>query len=66
MATRKKKSPAKTRSAATVVIRDAENMTPKGRRQVAAWLKRQAGFLLKYHKALSPRFTARYMYATGK
>lgn len=49
-------------SAAIVTIRDAGNMTTKGRRDIAKWLRKQADFLLKNHKQLSKRFTARYQY----
>lgn len=52
----------KPKSAAIVTIKDAPNMTAKGRRAVAKWLKRQADFLLSDHKNLSKRFTARYLY----
>ena len=51
-----------TKSAAIVTIKDAARMTPKGRRDIARWLRRQAHFLEKYAKELSPRFTARYLY----
>ena len=50
------------KSAAIVTIRDAEQMTAKGRRDIAAWLKRQADALIKDGKLYSKRFTARYQY----
>ena len=52
----------KEKSAAVVTIRDAADMTPKGRKEVARWLRRQAAFLEKYSEQLSSRFTARYLY----
>jgi hypothetical protein len=52
----------KEQSAAIVTIKRASEMTPKGRRDIARWLRRQASFLEKYAKQLSPRFTARYLY----
>jgi hypothetical protein len=50
------------KSAAIVTIRRAADMTTKGRRQVVAWLRKQADFLEQYSKELSPRFCARYLY----
>lgn len=52
----------KTKAAAVVTIKDAPNMSARGRKAVAKWLKRQADFLLSDHKNLSKRFTARYLY----
>lgn len=53
---------AKSKSAATITIHDAAKMTAKGRKAIAAWMRRQAGFLEKHAKELSPRFRARYLY----
>jgi hypothetical protein len=52
----------KSKSAAIVTIKDASKMSASGRKAVAAWLRRQASFLLSHSKQLSPRFTARYLY----
>jgi len=52
----------KQKSAATLTIHDAALMTPRGRKDVVKWLRRQAGFLSKYHAELSSRYTARYLY----
>ena len=52
----------KEKSAAIVTIKDAPNMTKRGRKQIAAWLRRQAGFLENHADKLSRRFTARYFY----
>lgn len=53
----------KTKSAAIVTIHAAPKMTPKGRRQIAAWLRRQADMLVKEGKNYTEtRFTARYLY----
>jgi hypothetical protein len=49
-------------SAAIVTINDAANMSPAGRRKVAAWLRRQAVFLEKHGPQLDKRFRARYLY----
>jgi len=52
----------KQKASAIITIRDADKMTPRGRRAVAAWMVRQAGFLTKFGRELSPRFTARFLY----
>lgn len=52
----------KEKSAAILTIRDADKMTPRGRKQIAAWLRRQSEFLTKHGKQYSGRFTARYLY----
>lgn len=49
--------------AASLVIHDAARMTPKGRREVAAWIRRQATYLQKYRTRLAPTFVARYYYS---
>lgn len=49
-------------SAAIVTIKDAPSMTKRGRRQIAQWLRRQAGYLERHADKLSKRFTARYCY----
>ena len=51
-----------TKTAAVVTVYGADKMTPKGRKLVAAWLRKQAGFVEKYGWWLSRRFTARYIY----
>lgn len=51
-----------TKSAAIVTIKEADRMSAKGRKAVAAWLRRQADFLEKHGKEYSTRFTARYLY----
>lgn len=48
------------KSAATITIRDADKMTAKGRRQVAAWLRMHADMLIKYGKEYDAKFTGRY------
>jgi hypothetical protein len=50
------------KAAAIVTIHKAANMTPEGKREIAAWLKKQAGFLLKNADKMSLRYTARYLY----
>lgn len=51
------------KSAAVLTVYAAPDMTAKGRRQIAAWLKRQADMLVKEGKNYAPkRFTARYLY----
>lgn len=50
------------KSAAIVTIKDAPKMTKKGRREVAAWLRKTAETLLEYGDELAPTFRARYIY----
>jgi len=52
----------KKKSAAILTIKRAARMTPRGRKDIAAWLRRQASFLEKHAKEYSERFTARYLY----
>lgn len=52
----------KTKSAAILTLKDAPLMNKRGRKNIAAWLRRQAGFLEKHADQLSNRFTARYIY----
>lgn len=60
MATRKK---AKSKAAAVVTIHGAGRMTAKGRRDIAAWLRRHAGWLAKDGANYTDgRFTGRYLY----
>jgi chromosomal replication initiation ATPase DnaA len=49
-------------SAAILTIKDAANMTPKGRRQVADWLRRQAKDLLSLGDQYDKTLRARYLY----
>ena len=53
----------KSKHAAILTIHHAPSMTKRGRTAIAAWLRRQAGFLEKEAKNLSHRFTARYLYS---
>jgi len=52
----------KEKSAAIVTIKDAPTMSPRVRRAIAAWLRRQATFLERHSKELASRYTARYLY----
>lgn len=52
----------KEKSAAILTIKDAPNMSKRGRKSIADWLERQAGFLRRNGDQLSTRFTARYIY----
>lgn len=54
----------KTKTAATLTVHRAAQMTTKGRNSIIQWLKRQIGFLQKHPKELGPRFTAKYLYTT--
>jgi hypothetical protein len=53
----------KQKSAAIITVFDPANMTVKGRKAVAAWMRKQASFVEMHPKQLSKRFTARYLYA---
>ncbi len=52
----------KEKSAAILTIHRAPAMSKRGRKAIAAWLRRQAGFLERNADELSNRFTARYLY----
>jgi hypothetical protein len=49
--------------AAKVVIHRGGEMTKRGRRQIANWLRRQARFLESHGDELAPRFTASWRYS---
>lgn len=50
------------KSAAALTIHRAGDMTEKGRKDIAKWLRRQARFLEQDGEVYSSRFTARYLY----
>lgn len=53
--------------AAIVMIKDAPTMTKRGRKNIAAWLRRQAYALEHHAEDLGRRYTARWLYeACGK
>ena len=52
----------KIKAAAILTIRDAADMTPEGRKDIAAWLKQQAKDLVKYGDDYSGELRARYLY----
>ncbi len=45
---------------ATVTLRGASKLTPRGRKQLAAWLRKEAKHLERCGREYAPRFTARY------
>lgn len=49
-------------AASLSILRGAE-MTTKGRKQIAGWLRRQADFLEKKGDQMATRFTARWRYS---
>lgn len=51
-----------TKTAATINIINPSDMTAKGRKEIAAWLKRQAQHLEKHGDQYAKRFRARYLY----
>lgn len=58
-----KKTKSQVKSAATLTVHRAGQMTPKGRASVVKWLRQQASNLSRHGKLYSARFTARYLYA---
>lgn len=59
----KRKPKTSPKSAAVISIFSAPKMTAKGRRQIAAWLRRHADMLVKEGKNYTEgRFTGRYLY----
>ena len=50
------------KSAAIVTIKDAANMTKRGRRKIALWLRQQAEFLEEHGNEFDRTFRARYIY----
>lgn len=62
MATKRKRKAEK--SAAILTILKADKMTPKGRKDIAGWLRQHAAWLTRHGDEYSPRFTGRYLYRT--
>lgn len=58
----KKKLTPKVQSAAVLTVRDAAEMSPEMKQEIATWLRSQAKGLLKEGDNYSERFTARYLY----
>lgn len=52
----------KEKSAAILTIKDAPNMSKKGKAAIAKWLNQCAKNLVKDGHLYSNRFTARYLY----
>ena len=52
----------KEKSAAIVTIFKASDMTKRGRKQIADWLRKQAKTLEQNADQLANRYTARYLY----
>lgn len=50
------------KSAAVLTLREVPKMTNSGRRQIAAWLRRQADDLVKLGDQYGPVLRARYIY----
>ena len=55
----------KLKTAASLQIHDAANMTPKGRTAIAKWLVQQAIYFLQHSGDYGKAFTSRYLYSTG-
>ena len=56
----------KKQSAATVTIRRAGEMTPRGRKDIAIWLRHVASAVIKHGPNMAKRFTASYRYRIDK
>jgi len=52
----------KEKSAAILTIKKASDMSLRGKKDIAEWLRNQAKNLLKHGKLYSDKFTARYLY----
>lgn len=55
---------AKEKSAAILTVYDISDMSPKGRRDIINWLKKQISNIEKHHEkpGFAKRYTARYIY----
>jgi hypothetical protein len=53
----------KDKSAAILTLRGAAHATPKGRKALAAWLRKEAKHLERCGHNYAPRFSARYFVA---
>jgi hypothetical protein len=54
------------KSAAVLTIKEPGEMHEQGRKDVAAWMRKQADFFEQYGEQYSNRqFTARYLYQEG-
>lgn len=51
-----------TKSAAILTIKDAASMTPEGRQEIAAWLRREARMLVMHGRWYDKVARARYLY----
>ena len=49
------------KSAAVITVRDASKMTKRGKKQVAAWMRKHADMLEVEGHNYSRRFTGRYI-----
>jgi hypothetical protein len=56
----KKSMAKKVKNAVILTIKDAGNMTTKGRKQISDWLIKKAKDLIKEGNLYDKRFTARY------
>lgn len=49
--------------AATVIIRRGADMTKRGRKQIAGWLRRQAAFLENHGDRMASRYIGTWRYS---
>ena len=52
----------KTQCAAVVTVRDAKRWSKRGRREVAAWIRKQADMIEQYSEAYEGTCRMRYLY----
>lgn len=57
-----RRSRKRVKRAAILTVFRADEMTPRGRREVATWLRARAACLIANGKNYTKRFTARYLY----
>ena len=55
----------KTEVCAILTVKRACEMTPKGRKEIARWLRIQAAFIEKHSACLGNGFVARYVAVKG-
>ena len=48
--------------AAHLIIRNGQEFSEQGVKDIATWLRQQATFLLKHHKECAKKYSAKYYY----
>jgi len=52
----------KEKTMAVIFVYDANRMSNRGRKRIAEWLRKQAAFIQKFGKDISPSFRAKISY----